>query len=133
MQNVIKLYFQGYTWDEYFYIIANKPGILVVYKGGLDCDGYVKMDEILYVDGAEKMSDLYLSERFIIIRKRISPRDRLFFSYAEMKGEGRKEVVACLNKRLNLIESNGLPNNSVQLLCEGAYALFPEELLSKES
>lgn len=29
-----KLKFQGYTWDDYFYVISNKAGILVAYRGG---------------------------------------------------------------------------------------------------
>lgn len=36
---VVQLEFLGYTWEDYFYVISNKSGILVAYKGGLDREG----------------------------------------------------------------------------------------------
>ena len=60
----ISLEFQGYTWDEYFYVIANKPGIVVVYKGGLDSEGAIRLDNIIYVDGADEIGQVYEGKMF---------------------------------------------------------------------
>ena len=124
----MELKFDGYTWEEYFYVIANKAGILVAYKGGLDCEGAVKLDEIIYVDEADELSSLYESDDFKAIRNQIEPRYRIFFSYAEMPLEGRIEVTHALK---NAILKNGNNNNKtkVSISCEGACALFPNELL----
>lgn len=133
MDNIFQLNFQGYTWDEYFYAIANKSGVLVTYKGGLDSEGFVMMKEIIDVDAADRMSDIYESQRFIQIRKEVSPNNRIFFSYAEMKDGNRDAVVSILKEKLNLQSSHKGGKYPIQLLCEGACALFPEDLLIEQS
>lgn len=123
------LYFHGYSWEEYFHVISNKSGILVVYKGYLDKEGFVNMKDIIYIDEADKIGDLYCSEKFDLIRKKLAPIDRLFFSYAEMPKNGRKDIAAFLNMffKLGNIHKDRL---QTRLLCKGACALFPQELLS---
>ena len=64
------LKFQGYTWDEYFFVIANKPGLVVVYKGGLDSEGAIRLDNIIYVDGADEIGQVYESKKLKDIRKK---------------------------------------------------------------
>lgn len=54
---------------ECFYVIGNKSGILVVYRGGLDSEGAVKLNEIVLVEEAEKISTIYESEKLKEIRK----------------------------------------------------------------
>lgn len=130
-QNVKRytLKFQGYTWDEYFYVIAEKSGILVAYRGGLDNEGAAQMKEILYVDDADEINTIYESTRFNEIRKRVGNTDRLFFSYAEIKQKERAEISRAIKDSLfpNSIKKNKLLN--VRLSCIGACALFPKELL----
>ena len=67
--NCYNLVFQGYTWDDYFYYIANKPGILVAYRGSLDSEGAIKIDEILYVGEYDNNSTIYESDFLDEIRK----------------------------------------------------------------
>ena len=126
-----ELEFLGYTWDEYFYVIANKTGILVAYKGELDSEGSVKLNEIVYVDEADELIMIYESKQLDDIRKNIDKRDRLFFSYAEMKKEGRIEAVRTLKRFINSDSSNVLLN--VSLSCKGACALFPSILTTSVS
>ena len=71
----LELEFQGYTWDEYFYVIANKAGILVAYKGGLDSDGIPQMKEIFYVEEADEINTIYESTKLNEIRKRVGKTD----------------------------------------------------------
>ncbi len=130
MNNIIQLYFHGYTWDEYFSVIGNKSGIMVAYRGSLDRDGFVKMKDILYVDGANKISDLYESDDFSKIRKKVDLKERLFFSYAEIDADIRKEVVSQINKRLGLIDNND-SFSDIHITCKGACALFPNELIAE--
>jgi len=127
----IELEFQGYTWDEYFYAIANKPGILVVYRGGLDSEGTAKMKEIIYVDEADEINTIYESIEIGRIRKTIGITDRLFFSYAEMQSKGRTEVTKLLKSSLMHGSSNENELSTVRLTCKGACALFPHKILQE--
>lgn len=121
------LEFQGYTWDEYFYVIANKSGILVAYKGGLDNEGAVKMNEIIFIDGADEISKIYESDSFKKVRRTVENGEKIFFSYAEMNNEGIEEVTKTLNKYL--IPSMDSKESVVKITCKGACALFPKEIL----
>lgn len=121
------LKFEGYTWDEYFYVIANKAGVLVAYKGGLDSEGAVKLDNIIYVGEADELNILYESHAFKTIRKQTGSQYRLFFSYAEMPKGNRAEVTQALKNAIFRENSNN-NNTNVNLICEGACALFPQEL-----
>lgn len=125
----VELFFYGYSWDYYFYTIANKSGILVAYRGSLDKEGFIKMNDILFIEGADTLNDLYESEKFVEIRNALSPGERLFFSYAEIPKASRDETVATLKKIVGL----GMPSSSeselVHLSCKGACALFPKDIL----
>ncbi len=121
------LEFKGYTWDEYFYIISNRSGVLIAYKGMLDSEGSVKMSEIIYVGGADNIGVLYESKKFADIRKLTNNSDMLFFSYAEMGKEGREEVVSTLIRYLH--HPQRICESTVRLTCIGACALFPQEIL----
>ena len=124
----IELLFHGYTWDEYSYLIANKSGILVTYKGKLDCEGFVKLTEILSVDEVDMMCSIFQSKKMEGIRNSIEDTDRLFFSYAEMGIDGRTEVVSKIRSFVLPCSANSkLPD--VRLSCKGACALFPKELM----
>lgn len=130
--NQIDLKFQGYTWEDYFYVIGNKAGILVAYRGGLDSEGLVQMKEILFVDEADEINTIIESNQFYEIRKHISNKDRLFFSYAEMCQKGRAEVTRLIKNHLifGFSKENELAN--LKVACKGACALFPKELLQEK-
>lgn len=49
-------------------MIAGRRGILIANRGGLDSEGSVRLDEIIYVDGAESLGALLESERLNKIR-----------------------------------------------------------------
>lgn len=121
----VELEFQGYTWDEYFYVIANKPGILVAYRGGLDNEGAIKLDEIIYIDEADELGTLYESNKFAEIRNNVSNNDRIFFSYTEMKTDDRAEVTESLRQAIDSNSSLVMQTAKVNFTFKGACALFP--------
>ena len=125
----VQLEFQGYTWEDYFYVISNRSGILVAYKGGLDREGAVILDEVIYVDEADKLSVIYESESFLEARIKIGKDERVFFSYAEICDEGREEMTQILKTYLMPTLRTKREQASIKLNCKGACALFPEEVL----
>ena len=134
MNRHIDLFFQGYTWDEYFYVIGNRSGILIVYRGGLDSEGAVKLDEIVLVEEAEHISTIYESEKLKEIRVETQLKgvnDRLFFSYAEVDDSIKEEVTKQLRYTLCPIDRKCDINNNInnRIKCKGACALFPKELI----
>lgn len=134
MNKEVKLYtlkFEGYTWDDFFYVIAGKSGILVAYRGGLDNEGAVKLNEIIYVDEADELSALYESEQFTEARKTISEKERLFFSYAEIEQKDRVVITRALKDSLSSGTFKENNKSNVRLSCKGACALFPKELLQE--
>ena len=44
---VISLDFKGYTWERFMWQVAYQKGILLVYRGKLDAEGFAMMQEIL--------------------------------------------------------------------------------------
>lgn len=116
----IVLDFQGYTWDQYFYVIAHKSGILLTYRGDLDNEGAVRLKEILSVDGADNVGEFYESARMKDIRNTLKPGEMLFFSLAEIDGEEREISLNCLQQRLNKEEINYNGN----IVCKGACTLL---------
>ena len=129
----LELVFCGYTWDQYSYMIANRRGILIAYRGGLDSEGAVKLDEILYVDGAESLETLFESDQLCEIRKTLKHDEMLFFTYSEVIGE-LQNIVYTLNTKLKpLFPSVTINGVEIPISCKGACALFPELLLVKSS
>lgn len=126
-----KLVFQGYTWDEYFYVISNKKGILITYRGSLDNEGAVRLDEILYVAGAEALGSVYEGAVLKELRSRIDAKDRLFFSYAET--DFYQQLASVLVSHLHPRYNKEIDNADGPLpVCEGACALFPERIVSNK-
>ena len=129
-----ELIFLGYTWEEYFYVISNKSGVIITYRGRLDAEGGVELTEILNVDGADVLGDVYESENLITIRKNLDSNYRIFYSYADVEKEGRLEVVEALNRYL-LPQKSKYPVEQnaphIKITCKGSCALFPQKLLIK--
>lgn len=127
----IKLKFWGYTWEDYFYIIANKSGILICYKGYLDSEGDVKMKEIILVEEADKFSDIIESENFMNVTRETNKTDRLFFSFAEINGDERRQAKKILKNMLITKSDDTEYDNETVVTCTGACALFSKQLLQE--
>ena len=120
-----KLEFQGYTWDRFFHVIADKQGILAIYSGRLDGEGMMKMDSLLSVSYEERFGSLYDSDKVSEFRNIITPNHMLFYSYATVDKEVGKDISNYINSLLNKEETNG----QFEILCSGACALFPETII----
>lgn len=117
-----RLVFQGYTWDQYFHVIADKMGLLVIYSGSLDNEGKVSMNEILDIIWEKRFGNIY--DDLDAFRAHLGQSNMLFFSYSEIDRETGKEVI----KYLNYLKNNSSISevNRFNLRCEGACALFPD-------
>ena len=120
------LEFQGYTWDRFFHVIADKQGILAIYSGRLDGEGMIKMDSLLSVSYEERFGNMYDSNRVEEFRNKIEPTQMLFYSYADVDKEVGKEFSGYINSLLNKEETN----NKYEIHCSGACALFPEIIVT---
>ena len=122
MIKTYRLEFQGYTWDQYFHVIADKKGLLVIYSGNLDREGNASMNEILDIRWEKKFGNIY--DDLDCFRAQLRQGHMLFFSYSEIGQEVGKEVI----KYIDYLKNN--PNvpevNRLDLHCEGACALFPD-------
>lgn len=69
----IRLHFHGYTWEDYAFQISSLRGIFVIYKGKLDLEGAVLLQDILYIGYHQGIYEMYdvLSEHdeFIVIEE----------------------------------------------------------------
>lgn len=128
---IIELNFAGYTWEEYFHVIANKSGILITYRGNLDDEGKIRLKEIIFVDEADDFFKIYESESFKNVVSGVNKKDRLFFSYAEMDDVRRREVMEVLKIMLMPEKNNVELEDKVSVICKGACALFPNQLLAE--
>ena len=124
----MKLYelkFEGYTWDKFFHVIADKQGILAIYSGRLDNEGQVKMDSLLSVSYEERLGNFYNSDKINGIRNKINPTQMLFYSYADVDKVVGKDISDYINSLLNKEKTN----EEFEVLCSGACALLPEKIV----
>jgi hypothetical protein len=120
-----KLEFLGYTWDQFFQMIADKQGILVVYGGRLDSEGSVKMESMLSLSWEKRLGDVYDSQKLARIRTQLSANLMLFYSYAEIdEANGTIIVQHLINKLSN---QNEIVGSDLKIKCTGACALFPKD------
>ena len=123
----ISLLFQGYTWDQYFQMIADKQGILAVYSGRLDGEGNVKMVSLLSISWEKRFGNIYESEYIKQLRSELSPDLMLFYSYAEIaEAEGVFIAQQLKNKLSNHSE---VKKCELEIHCTGACALFPKDII----
>ena len=124
----ISLLFQGYTWDQYFQMIADKQGILAVYSGRLDGEGNVKMVSLLSISWEKRLGDFYDSGYINQFRSELSPNQMLFYSYAEI-AETEGAIIAQQLK--NMLSNNGeVKKSELEIHCTGACALFPKDVIA---
>ena len=121
MKNYI-LEFQGYTWDKFFHVIADKQGILAIYSGRLDSEGFVKLDSLLSVSYEENFGSLYESKKIDELRNIVSPSHMLFYSYAYID----KKVGKDISDYINFLINKKYPYTKYKIHCSGACALFPD-------
>ena len=119
------LEFQGYTWDKFFHVIADKQGILAIYSGRLDSEGMVVMDALLSISYEERFDCLYDSSRINELRTKITSSQMLFYSYASVDDEVGKDISDFINSHLHNRETN----DNIEIHCTGSCALFPEILI----
>jgi hypothetical protein len=132
----INLKFYGYTWEDYAFLISSLRGVFVIYKGNLDYEGAVALKDILYVGYHHGIYEMYDEGIMNQIKEYVDVNDRLFLSYAEVSEEEKgKEIEAFLRKTIKprfSVEELTKPSGT-HIICDGACALFPKEILSKES
>ena len=121
------LQFQGYTWDQYFQMIADKQGILAVYSGRLDGEGNVKMVSLLSISWEKRFGNIYESEYIKQLRSELSPDLMLFYSYAEI---AEAEGVFLAQQLINMLsDHSGVKKCELEIHCTGACALFPKDII----
>ena len=123
---IVKLNFWGYTWEQFRLQIDYQQGILLVYRGFLDAEGFVRMKEIVYVDYSN-IHELYHTPVMSSIKESIVSGEMLFFSLAEVDQEIANDVKALLvdavkpmfNERVEVI------NSKISIECIGNCDLLP--------
>lgn len=96
--------------------------------GGLDSEGAVRLDEIVYIGEADVLGDIYASNEFTHVNEDVNVNDKLFYSYVEMYQPDRKMVKETLSHYLSAKGSN---KSSIKIECRGACALFPKEIITE--
>ena len=131
----IRLKFHGYTWEDYAFQISSLRGIFVIYKGKLDLEGAVLLQDILYIGYHQGIYEMYDEGCMDQIKNFVTANGRIFLSYSEVPaGVDGEEVEQFLRRtvkpRFGGEETAG--SSEMQIVCGGACALFPKEILSKE-
>ncbi len=127
----IWLNFQGYTWDSFRWQIAHMKGIVLVYRGKLDHEGFITLLEIIYIfygsTGGSNNDNMI--ER---IRGDLAPDEMLFYSIAEIDVQVADLVVESLvyyiSPRYNEKINNRI--DGVMLECSGKCGLLSDVLPS---
>lgn len=126
----VKLNFYGYTWEDFKWQVANLKGILLVYRGKLDHEGFAVMEEILYI-GNTSINELYETPLINEIKKGINPTDMLFFSYAEVDENVAIEVESLLvNKVKPRYSKVDGATRELTIECQGNCTLLPSVVIS---
>lgn len=131
----IRLHFHGYTWEDYAFQISSLRGIFVIYKGKLDLEGAVLLQDILYIGYHRGIYEMYDEGCMDQIKNFVTANGRIFLSYAEVPaGEDGKVVERFLRKSIKPCfgGEETVVSSEMQIVCGGACALFPKEILSKE-
>ena len=130
----IKLRFYGYTWEDYAFQISSLRGVFVIYKGKLDYEGAVVLKDILYVGYHHGIYEMYDDGTMNQIKEYVDDNDRIFLSYAEVPDDDKGREIDfylrdIMKPRFGIKEVER--HSVLHINCEGACALFPNELLSK--
>lgn len=128
----IALTFYGYTWEEYAFQISSLKGLLVVYKGKLDHEGFVDINEVLYVGYHYGILELYDDNIIDSLKQYMDSGERLFLSYAEVPSDADGETISSLISKAvhpkykkKMINCDG----QMKIICQGNCELIPQEII----
>ena len=129
----VRLHFYGYTWEDYWWQISNKQGIVIVYRGKLDPEEGVVMEEILHISSTS-VKDIHDNSIMTEIKKSMEPKDMLFFSYSEVDSEIANDVKNLLVDKVRP-HFNKVCTTSRNLTIEssGKCALLPDVIISNKN
>lgn len=130
---LVELNFYGYTWEEYSFQISSLQGIFIIYNGGLDAEGFVKLNQVLYIGYHKGLIELYDQKVFESIRQFVAPSERVFISYAEVLNDVvGNDLVSMINNAVKPLYMNKAIKNvyDYKLICKGNCDLIPKEIIS---
>ena len=130
---VVELKFYGYTWEEYVFQISSLQGIFIIYKGKIDAEGFVKLNQVLYVGYHKGLIELYDQKVFESIRQFVAPSERIFISYAEVLNDVvGNDLASMINNVVTPLYKNKEIKtvSDYKLICKGNCDLIPKEIIS---
>ena len=131
--NLVKLYFWGYTWDQFRGQIGRRKGILLVYKGIKNAEGFVVMKEIVYIDYTS-IDELYENPVVDAIKASIAPEEMVFYSMADVDECIAKEVSGLLlNAVKSVFNERVLVKSDLVIECNGKCDLLPHIINNKKN
>ena len=128
----VDLYFYGYTWEEYAFLISSQEGIFIVYKGRLDSEGAIDIKDVLYVGYHKGIKELYDRKLFDSIRQYVDISDRIFLSYAEVPSDEKGYDLASIIARAvspSYIEGEQISVSNIKVVCKGNCKFIPSEIV----
>ena len=130
---IFKLYFYGYTWEEYAFQISSLKGIFVIYQGCLDPEGSVDIKDLLYVGYHNGIISLYENGVIDAIKQYVEPGNRLYLSYGETRtDEEGKELASMIIRASNpkyKPEKDLCDFQKATIFSNGNCKFLPEEII----
>ena len=128
----VELLFYGYTWEEYAFQISSLQGIFIIYRGKIDSEGFVVIEEVLYVGYHHGIIELYEQGIIESLKDYIASTERIFMSYAEVKLESVGLDVASVIRnevRPKYKSEETKKVSDYHLICKGNCELIPQEIV----
>ena len=129
---VIELNFYGYTWEEYAFQISSLQGIFIIYKGRIDAEGFIELNQVLYIGYHKGIIELYDHNVIESIRRLVAPSERIFLSYAEIHSDVvGKDMASLINNEVKPLYKNKETRevSDYKLICKGNCDLIPKEMI----
>ncbi len=128
----VRLNFYGYTWEDFRWQISNLKGILLVYRGKLDMEGFTVMEEILHISNTS-VKELYETPLMDEIKKNIPSTDMIFFSYADVDTEVAAQVESLLVEKVKPRYSISIKaSRDIIIESSGNCALLPSVIIANQ-
>lgn len=127
----VELNFYGYTWEEYAFQISSLQGIFIIYRGRLDAEGFVELNQVLYIGYHKGIIELYDQKVFESIRQFVAPSERIFISYAEVHSdEVGNDLTSLINMEVSPLHMDKELRkvSNYKLICNGNCELIPKEI-----
>ena len=129
---VIELNFYGYTWEEYAFQISSLQGIFIIYKGRIDAEGFIDLNQVLYIGYHKGLIELYDQNVIECIRRLVAPSERIFLSYAEVHSDVvGNDMASLINNEVKPLYKNKEIRevSDYKLICKGNCDLIPKEMI----